>query len=486
MRLNLLFGFLVFTQIISAQSFTEMHQFPELDGVSEGSVALADVDSDGDDDILITGHNNSFERISKLYINDGAANFTEMTGTPFEGAGYSSAAFADVDLDGDEDVLITGQKDRSDEWISKLYANDGAVNFTEINRNSFNDVVRGSVAFSDVDSDGDPDVLITGYNYSRTRISKMFINDGEGNFTEMKDTPFEGVSRGSVAFSDVDGDGDEDVLITGQHYLETGSSRLYINDGEGNFSEMTGTPFESVLESSVAFSDVDNDGDQDVLITGQSNSDKHISKLYTNDGFGNFTKTSRTPFEQVARSSVAFSDVDGDGDEDVLITGQNNSKERISKLYTNDGTGNFTEMTGTPFPGVRFSSVAFSDLDNDGDQDILISGQNSSFKPISKIYTNNAIVSSTEQMYKRARLDMKAYPNPTNSSTIQISHESTENNFIIIKVFDINGRLIIQQKEFALMGQQNFTIGIAALPPGSYFIQFDKGKKIGSAKFIVE
>jgi hypothetical protein len=79
----------------------------------------------------------------------------------------------------------------------------------------------------------------------------------------------------------------------------------------------------------------------------------------------------------------AFSDIDGDGDQDVLITGQTSSNQAISKLYANDGIGVFTEVTSTPFEGVYNSSMAFSDIDGDGDQDVLI-GQ--------YLYTNDLVI----------------------------------------------------------------------------------------------
>ena len=80
-----------------------------------------------------------------------------------------------------------------------------------------------------------------------------------------------------------------------------------------------------------------------------------------------FTEVEGTPFEDVWQSSIAFSDVDGDGDKDVLITGYtygSSSNGLIAKLYTNDGGGSFTEVTGTPFEGVKYGSIAFSDVVN--------------------------------------------------------------------------------------------------------------------------
>ncbi|MBC6427533.1 MAG: VCBS repeat-containing protein, partial [Ekhidna sp.] len=65
-----------------------------------------------------------------------------------------------------------------------------------------------------------------------------------------------------------------------------------------------------------------------------------------------FTEKESTPFPRVERSSIAFADVNKDGHPDVLITG-NTGSERIAKLYLNDGSGGFTEKMETPFAGVN-------------------------------------------------------------------------------------------------------------------------------------
>jgi predicted nucleotidyltransferase len=191
MKFRLLLSFLILTQTLLAQPFTEAPQSPPFDGVQLSSIAFADVDGDNDQDVLITGLNSSLDNIAKLYTNDGTGAFTEATGIPFEGVQNGSVAFADVDGDGDMDVLITGNILL--DGIAKLYRNDGSGAFAEVPDTPFEGVQNGSAAFADVDGDGDEDVLITGLNNDSDLISKLYINDGEGAFTEATDTPFEGV-----------------------------------------------------------------------------------------------------------------------------------------------------------------------------------------------------------------------------------------------------------------------------------------------------
>ena len=355
------------------------------EGVRRGSVAFADIDGDNSQDLLVTGYNAPVETNhynTKLFTNGGAGDFLEILGTPFEGVENSSIAFADVDGDNDQDVLITGSNVYLFGKIAKLYKNDGLGGFTEVTGTPFEGVDYSSIAFADVDGDEDQDVLITGSGISG-RIAKLYTNDGNGTYTEVIGTPFEGVDYSSIAFADVDGDEDQDVLITGSGSI----TKLYTNDGNGNYTEVIGTPFEGIGNSSIAFADVDGDNDQDVLITGRGISGR-IAKLYTNDGNGTYTEVIGTPFEGVENSSIAFADVDDDNDQDVLITGEIAYSEGIAKLYNNDGSGNYSEVIGTPFEGVYDSSIAFTDIDGDNDQDLFITGYNGT-KRMVKLYRNN-------------------------------------------------------------------------------------------------
>ena len=491
MKSKLTFLILAFTQILFAQNFTESQQATPFKDYKISTFAFADVDGDDDPDVLVTGKV-SDARFTKLYTNDGTGTFSEKVGNVFDGVTHSSIAFADVDGDNDSDVIIMGQSAdtvnmngiSSKTLITKLYTNDGSGLFSEVKNTPFDSVYMGSIAFADVDGDDDPDVLITGRRNEAPVISKLYINDGTGIFTEMIGTPFDDVSDGSIAFADVDDDDDQDVLITGIKGGITRISKLYINDGKGKYTVALDTPFEGVFQSSIAFADVDGDDDQDVLITGQNASLFRSSRLYINDGSGKFTEMMGTPFVGVAFSSIAFADVDGDDDSDVLITGRNFENSRKSKLYINDGKGTFSEMMGTPFEDLASYFIAFADVDGDADQDFLITGFNNPGR-ITKLYINNGELTSRYDFRTSLIFDILPFPNPSSSENIYLNYDAVDNGDISISIYDLNGVLLKQQREFSILGQQTFIVNITSIPKGKYFMELQDGKRKGSAKFIV-
>ena len=85
---------------------------------------------------------------------------------------------------------------------------------------------------------------------------------------------------------------------------------------------------------------------------------------------------------------MAWGDYDNDGDLDILLTGDHGSGGRVAKVYRNDGGGTFTDI-GAGLTGVYDSSVAWGDYDNDGDLDILLTGYSGSGK-VAKVYRNDA------------------------------------------------------------------------------------------------
>jgi hypothetical protein len=379
---------------LSAQiEFCEMPAQPgtpdliaEFTDLTNGDIAFCDVDNDGDQDALITGSDGT-KNLTELYLNDGTGNFSKVSDTPFINVSQSAVEFADLDNDGDSDVIISGYtKIGSTSYrYTRIYGNDGTGVFSYLT--SLAGVSSCDIAVSDVNNDGNKDILISGYSSSLGRISKLYTNDGTGVFTEITETPFTGVSSCAIGFSDIDNDGDQDVLITGSTDSLGRISKLYTNNGTGVFTEITETPFTGVSSCAIGFSDIDNDGDKDVLIAGDSDTGK-ISTFYANDGTGIFTEVTETMLTGIYNCAIGFSDIDNDGDEDVLIAGDSDIG-KISTLYINDGTGIFTEESDTEIIGVGACAAAFADVNGDNFPDLLINGGNGSLNEQTSLYCND-------------------------------------------------------------------------------------------------
>lgn len=131
--------------------------------------------------------------------------------------------------------------------------------------------------------------------------------------------------------------------------------------------------FPQLSFGTVTFGDIDGDNDQDVLIGGMDNTGTDITNLYTNDGTGVFTLVTGTTFSQLSNVNASFFDVDGDGDVDLLQNGENGAGEIVTELYENDGTGTFTLNTDNTFVGL-YGQIVVKDIDGDNDLDFFVTG----------------------------------------------------------------------------------------------------------------
>lgn len=475
-----------------AGNFTEITPGPLFTPATIGSISFADVDNDDDQDMLLSGIGNYGVRISALYLNDGNGDFDYPIEAPFEPS-FGSSTFIDVDGDNDQDVLITGMTAQG-EKVARLYANDGAVNFTEVSGTPFEGVFRSALDFSDIDSDGDFDLLITGLDNDSVRTTNLYANDGTGGFTLVANTPFEAVSNGSVSFLDIDGDDDEDVILTGEVSDALSITRLYINDGTGNFAASTTNVFEGVYNSSIASADIDGDDDLDVVVKGMAN-DGYVTTLYVNDGIGNLAVSTAVVFDRSVRGDVAFTDVDNDNDPDLMVSGRTNNS---SGIYINDGSGGFTQRADTLSHPFTECTLGFADVDGDDDEDFVIAGL---WRDVEiSLYLNNGLTSLTDEPtifnFDSTLVDnnqdlqdfnMSLHPNPVaiQANELNVVFNTTNPSPINITILDLDGRVLQQHRKDALAGQQAFVIDITSLSAGSYFVRLDDGKREVVRKFLV-
>ncbi|MDC0935482.1 FG-GAP-like repeat-containing protein [Pirellulales bacterium] len=323
--------------------------------VGEGmDVYAADVDGDGDMDVLSASFRD--DKIA-WHENDGSENFIAHNvntpdpdgseGDPDGNANGARSVFAaDVDGDGDIDVLSASSLDHKIAW----YENDGNQNFVArvITTTAFG---AYSVLAADVDGDGDTDVISA--STSNDTIA-WYENDGDENFTTRLITTRALLASGVFA-ADIDGDGDLDVLSV----YDFDHIAWYENKGSQGFETHTVTTAGSSTRGAFA-ADVDGDGDVDLL--SASYSDDEIA-WYENDGNQNFTKRTISAASDYAQRVFA-ADVDGDGDLDVLASGSD------IEWFENDGAQNFTRRTIRDTYRDRHM-LFYADVDGDGDLDVL-------------------------------------------------------------------------------------------------------------------
>ncbi|MEM7202711.1 MAG: VCBS repeat-containing protein [Planctomycetota bacterium] len=353
-------------------------QMPGLVQASRGLV-VADFDSDGDLDLAFA---NAAGEASRVYRNDGLGGFVEATSSALlQATGDASSVVAnDVDGDGDVDLLF-GNQGSSGERRDCLYLNDGVGNFVDAGRNGLSEVQGDTrdVALVDVDADADLDVLAGMVGQDR-----LYLNDGNGGYADASEgrLPADKLDWAfEIALVDVDGDDDLDVLQASPA-TASGQNRLYLNDGIGNYRDATSLLPAVISDSrALAIGDVDGDGDPDALVGNRSEQ----NRLYLNDGSGRFVDVTAThlPLDGDNTRRVFLVDVDGDVDLDAIL---GNDLEQ-HRLYLNDGNGRFADATATHLPQVTETTIdlAATDVDGDGDVDLVL-GNWSTF---SKLYRND-------------------------------------------------------------------------------------------------
>lgn len=351
-----------------------------------GAVAMGDVDNDGDLDLVVSGvtSGGTGVAVTTLYENDGTGTYTEVPGTPFAGVEFGEMELADVDNDGDLDLIVIGRDGSI--GIGHLYRNDGDGNFTLDTSQSFGAIIQGDLALADIDLD----LFLTGWSIGGSESTRLYRNDGTGSFMGSSS----GITRlggSAVAFADMDNDSDLDIIHTGKEGGDgTQTIEIYENDGTGTFSLLDYTGLIATGAGDIAVADTDNDGDQDILISGETATFENITNLFRNDGPQGFSMVSDTPFPSTFVGTLDFADFDEDGDQDILITGAGGTPLHVAKTYENQG-GN-VYVLASELIGVYLSDTALGDINGDGNVDAAIIGIDglasgeSAFRP--RVYLN--------------------------------------------------------------------------------------------------
>jgi hypothetical protein len=324
------------------------------------SVFAADLDGDGDQDVLSASTNDD---VVAWYENSGSSTpgFTYRL-ISASGDGAISVFAADLDRDGDADVLAASRFDDRVVWFENQGGEPLAFASHDITDQA--DDVRQVVAV-DLDGDGDPDILSAS---AGDDTIAWYENDGAAfpSFVMRAISQAAG-SASSVSVADLDGDGDQDVLSAAPG---DNAVRWHESDGSSppSFTEHL-IQGDVPAAAFVHAADVDGDGDVDVLLAAAG---ENRMSWYENNGASPPVFLEQTVATSVFSPRAVFAlDLDRDGDTDILSASANDDAIRWYRNDTVHGNAFFPEVRSLDTAADGPRSVAAADLDGDGDRDVL-------------------------------------------------------------------------------------------------------------------
>ncbi|MEM7202535.1 MAG: VCBS repeat-containing protein [Planctomycetota bacterium] len=338
------------------------------------ALAVGDVNGDGAIDLVEANQRGR----NRLLTGRGDGRFDDATETrlPDDIDQTLSLALGDVDGDGDLD-LITGNAGQN-----RLLVNDGSGRFVDRPASLPGAAATtAALALFDADADGDVDLLVG--NLAQT--NRLLLNDGFGTFRDGTASPLpsDGFYTNDLAVGDLNGDGAPDLVFGNGSPSRALQNALYLNDGAGGFVDVSAShlPADASLTSAVVLGDIDGDGDLDLVCANSSSPivpTPRRNRLYVNDGAGVFAEVTaaQLPSDNDNSGAVALADFDLDGDPDLVFGGEGLAvipgQGAPNQVYANDGTGRFTVATSAlrPVPEQTFD-LAIADVDQDGDLDLL-------------------------------------------------------------------------------------------------------------------
>ncbi|MFC2097856.1 FG-GAP-like repeat-containing protein [Bacteroidota bacterium] len=324
-----------------------------------GAKSVFAIDLDGDNDIDILSASEMDNKIAWYENTDGLGNFSDFKSISASAHGAHSVFSIDIDNDGDNDVLSASSDDDKIAWYENT---TGAGSFSAEKIISITANGAKCVYAADLDNDGDNDVISASFNSNKVEWYEN--TNGNGTFGDPTRLRYYSSGAWSVFAADIDGDNDMDILSAS---IFSDKIDYWENtDGQGNFGIQKTLTNETDFPCSVYVADIDNDSYPDLL--SASWNDNKIA-WYKNNGLATFGPQYLLTSSVKEPKSVVVADFDGDNNLDIASASRLDNKIALYKNINGSDTFSKQNVISKTATYVKFVNAA--DLDGDSDMDIL-------------------------------------------------------------------------------------------------------------------
>lgn len=313
---------------------------------------------------------------------------------------WTNSVFFDYDNDGNLDLLVVGKggdwRYPSSNKYASLYRNlgeSGDYLFEEVFNTGMkqhcDEMFFNTISIGDYNNDGYNDIIIMCYDDNGRSIDLYKNEAGTGKFELQqcalpKDGSgepgkFHPASNGAVMFGDMNNDGWLDIFYTGYSNISRGI-RVYLNQQDGTFKDVTPDNIEGSFESQSVLADVNGDGVLDIVVTGHGDNWARYSSIYYNSVNPETKKPefSHSPSEEngiipINKANLLIADFNNDGRMDLVVNGYDGASD-LTRVYYQDENRKFKLDNQFPVFPTKEGGINMGDIDGDNNMDVIISG----------------------------------------------------------------------------------------------------------------